>query len=244
MRPFATAFSATQLVHRLDVTRLAVRRKAHDLALVAVLRKAEPLRDGRVEDPERVREQDAVEHAEARAAPMRENRAREVAEAVDGEDGGLLERRDEEGAGDVGLMVLDVVHPRSDRVPLHPEGLGELAAHAGGVLESLLQEAEARRVAERAEELLPRVRLRVGADGDVVDVGDREAGVRETPSGCLRRKPRAVLDSVEALLLGRRDELALHDERRGGVAVVGVESEDGSRGDASAHRGRAVSLAS
>ena len=35
---------------------VAVRREAHHLALVAVLREAEPLRDRRVEDPERVRE--------------------------------------------------------------------------------------------------------------------------------------------------------------------------------------------
>ena len=50
---------------------VAVRREAHHLALVAVLREAEPLRDRRVEDPERVREEHALEHLEPVVAAVR-----------------------------------------------------------------------------------------------------------------------------------------------------------------------------
>ncbi len=95
--------------HLVEKARRAVRREAHHLALVAVLREAEPLGDRGVEDPERVREQDALEHAERGSAALREHRRGEVAEAVDGQDRGVLERRDEERARDVRLVVLDVV---------------------------------------------------------------------------------------------------------------------------------------
>ena len=40
------------------------------------------------------------------------------------------------------------------------------------------------------------------------------------------REAGAVLDAVEALLLGRDDESPVDDERRGGVAVEGVQAED------------------
>ena len=46
-----------------------------------------------------------------------------------------------------------------------------------------------------------------------------------------RGEARAVLDPVEALLLGGGDELAVDDERGRGVAVVRVQAEDrGHRG--------------
>ena len=96
--------------------RVAVRRKPHHLSLVAVLRKAEPLRDRRVVDAERVWERHALEHLEVVVAADGEHRRREVAEAVHRQDRRLIERRDEEGARDVRLVVLDVVELRAQRV--------------------------------------------------------------------------------------------------------------------------------
>ena len=57
-----------------------------------------------------------------------------------------------------------------------------------------------------------------------------EPGVLEAPARRERREAGAVLDAVEALLLGGRDELAVDDERRRGVAVVRVEAEDRGHG--------------
>src|SRR5436305_12300369 len=64
-----------------DVRTLAVRSEPHHLAFVAVVREAEPLRDRRVEEPERVREEHAAEHLELVTAAVREHRRREVAAA-------------------------------------------------------------------------------------------------------------------------------------------------------------------
>ena len=71
---------------------VAVGREAHHLPLVPVLGEAEPLRQRGVEDPERVREEHAVEHLEAVPAPDREHRRGEVAVPVHREHRGLLER--------------------------------------------------------------------------------------------------------------------------------------------------------
>ena len=80
------------VAHRLEHLGLAVRREAHDLVLVAVVRETEELREGGVEDAERVREDDAVEDLEAVAAADGEQCRREVAEAVERENRGFLER--------------------------------------------------------------------------------------------------------------------------------------------------------
>ncbi len=218
-----------ELAHLVEVARLAVGGEAHHLALVAVVREAEPLRDGGVEDPERVRVEDALEHLEAVPVALGEHRRGEVAEAVDREDRRVLERRDEERARHVGLVVLDVVEARREGVRLDPEPLCERradVAHARRVLEAGLEVAGARPVADRAEELLAEVRLRVARDGDVVELLGLQAGVSETPRGGQRGKAGAVLDAVETLLLGGGDELAVDDESCGRVTVEGVEPQD------------------
>ncbi len=216
-----------ELAHLREVARLAVRREAHHLALVAVVRKAEPLGDGGVEDPERVRVEHALEHLVAVAVALGEHRRGEVAEAVDREDRRVLEGRDEEGRRDVRLVVLDVVDLGAET--LDAERLGERradVANLAGVLEPRLQVARARAVADRAQQLATEVRAGIARDGDVVEVLRAKPGVGETPARGERREAGAVLDAVEALLLGGRDELAVDDERSGCVAVVGVESED------------------
>ena len=112
----AVAVELHELAHlRQEALGVAVRREAHHLALVAVLREAEPLRDGRVEDPERVREEHALEHLEPVAAAVAEHRRREVAEAVEREHRRLVERRDEERARGVREVVLDVVDVGAER---------------------------------------------------------------------------------------------------------------------------------
>jgi hypothetical protein len=124
-------------------------------------------------------------------------------------------------------MVLDVVHLGGE--PFDAERLRERrpdVAHLGGVLEPLLEVARRGAVADRPHELAAEVRARVARDRDVVDVLRLQAGVVEAPAGGESREPGAVLDAVEPLFLGGGDELTIHDEGRGGVAVVRVEAED------------------
>src|SRR5262249_18377930 len=65
------AAARLQMHHRpnfVDELGPAVRGEAHDLELVAEFREAEVLRDGEIEQAERVREMRAMRHLEVRAA--------------------------------------------------------------------------------------------------------------------------------------------------------------------------------
>ena len=60
--------------------------------------------------PERMREGNGAAHVDVVALPDAPHHAAEIAEAVDRDDRGLLERRGEEGAGQMRAMVLDEVN--------------------------------------------------------------------------------------------------------------------------------------
>src|SRR3954447_15401053 len=64
----------------------------------------------------------------------------------------------------------------------------------------------------------------------MIDVADRKTSVLEAPRGRKRREACDVLEPVEALLLGRRDQLPVDHESRGRVTVIGVETEDRRHG--------------
>src|SRR4029077_11138181 len=93
---------ALQVDERLDladVTRLAVRGKAHDLELVAVLREAEILRDREIQQAERVRKEHATIDLQCGSADTSPRRADEIAEAVNRTDSGIVEGTDKRRAG-------------------------------------------------------------------------------------------------------------------------------------------------
>ncbi len=140
----AVVHRAHDLAQLADEAGLAVGREPHHLVFVAEAEEAEVLRDGGVENPQRVREEDAVEHLDAIAAAARQHRRHEVAEAVDGEQRRLLERRAEEGGGEVREVVLDGNERRAARAwQLEPHALlkvadlHEIARTAGGAAEAL-----------------------------------------------------------------------------------------------------------
>ena len=88
---------------------LAVGRQAHQLVLAAVHLEAREIGEGRVEQPQRVRKAQLLQHADLIAAPVRDTAGGPLSHAVHGDDGGLLERRGEEGAGGVRFVVLEKV---------------------------------------------------------------------------------------------------------------------------------------
>ena len=187
------------------------------------------MRDGGVEDPERVRERHAVEHVEVVAVPRREHRRGEVAEAVHRQDRRLLERRDEERARDVRLMVLDVVDRRSEIAAFDTERSRDVAAHVVDLRHVAQPRRDVAGVAEPARRLADlgtEVRARVAADRDVVELARIEPRVAQAPRSRQRREAGHVLDAVETLFLGRRDELAVDHEGRRRIAVKGVEPQD------------------
>ncbi len=180
-----------------------------------------------------MREQHAIEHLVPVAVPDGEHRRREVAEPVDGEHRGVVERRDEERARDVRLMVLDVVHlgAQARRVDVERRRQsGADVAHLGGVGEPGAEIAGARPVPDRPHELRADIGPRVARDRDVVEILGCDPGVLEAPRRGEVGEAGAVRDPVEALLLGGVHEHAVDHERRRSVAVIRVETEDRRHG--------------
>ncbi len=94
------------LADRLRVHRLAVGGESHELVLAGVDLEAAVVGERGVEQAERVREPQLGVEADPVAAPDALRRGRPLPDAVEGEDRRLLERRGEERARGVGLVVL------------------------------------------------------------------------------------------------------------------------------------------
>src|SRR5688500_3922610 len=103
------ALDAHDVPEGIDKSGLTVTREAHDLALVAVRGKSQPLRDHRVEEAERMREMNRILHGHLIGDAPAPHRADEVAHPIDGENGSIVEGRHEEGAGQVRAMMLDAM---------------------------------------------------------------------------------------------------------------------------------------
>ncbi len=233
---------AHQFAHLRQVARLAVGRQAHDLVLVAEVREAEELGDDAVEDAKRMREVDATVDADGIAAAEAPGAGGEVAEAVDRQADRLVEIGGEEGGGEVGAVVLDVMDLGAQRLPR--KGAGDRLLDRGGaadVGEALEDEGRAGPALQDVEGAAPAVDARVAVDGEVVDVGEAQAGILQAPAHGLGGQAGPVLDAAEALLFSRGDELAVLHQGGGGVAMIGVQSEDNhvrSFGQAAAPGGR------
>ena len=106
---------------------------------------------------------DLAIQAQLVALAMAPGSAGEVAEAVHRNHGGFLERRGEEGRGQVGTVVLHEVQPGPDLGSR--EGCGQLLAQVSPfplVAPAVDQEAGIRTVAEGVGQLAQAVRSRAG----------------------------------------------------------------------------------
>ena len=101
-----------QTLERFDKAGTPVGREAHDFEFVTIAEEAEILSDSCIEDSQRVREVDAVEHFQPAVLAECKRCTDEIAEAVQSADGGILESGNEEGAGQMGRMMLDEMNLR------------------------------------------------------------------------------------------------------------------------------------
>src|SRR5437763_12673868 len=69
-------------------------------------------------------------------------------------------------------------------------------------------------------------------NGDVLDIGQSEAGFTQTVSDRLRRKAGPMLDATKSLLFCRRNKRTVADQRGRGIAVECVEAENDHFGTA------------
>src|SRR5256885_14157653 len=152
---------------------------------------------------------------------------RPFADAVDGEDRRLLERRREEGARGMGLVVLRVEQlavvaerasdfPVQEQFSLHPQRAGHPK-----LCEPARCDAELR--LEYPLEL--EKGLVVKPDEGEVGGRDPARGLEAIPGG-LERKRRVPLLASEALLLRGCDDFAVPQEAGGAVVVEGGDAKD------------------
>ena len=95
------------LEDQIAVARFAVRRQPHHLVFARVHLEAGVVGEGRIQQAERVRKPQFVGQVDPVAAADPARRGRPFPDAVDGEDRRLFERRREERAGGVRLVMLE-----------------------------------------------------------------------------------------------------------------------------------------
>ena len=218
-----------QLAEEVGKFRLAIRGKAHHLVLVAIVGKAQVHGDGGVEEPKRVRVVHPVENIPTCAAAVGCHRADEIAHAVDRENGGLLEGRDEKTSGDVRLVVLDAVKLGPQFRLLSADRVGKLLRQRKRfALTSQAVNDGPQAGAMPGDERQPatHVRARIERDCNMVEGRGVDAGGLQAPPNRLRGKAGPMFDAIEPFFLNRGNELAVNDEGGRGVAVVSVYAKD------------------
>src|SRR5262245_16816627 len=110
----AVVVDANELANLFGRYRLAVRSEPHDLELVAVVRKAEELRDSEIEQAQRVREEHPVLDREACATADPRRGADEITKAVNRAYRRIVKRAGEIATRQVRGMMFHVMHARCD----------------------------------------------------------------------------------------------------------------------------------
>jgi hypothetical protein len=126
-------------------------------------------------------------------------------------------------------VMFDVVKRRAERPALHSERIGQRFSDVSNlqlVCEASPYVLDAGAVTKRPPHLRAQVGSRIASDRNVVDVARRQPCFCQAPGSGKGGESRAVLYSVEPLFLRGSDEFSVDDERRRGIAVVCVESED------------------
>ena len=170
--------------------RVAIGGQAHQLVFAAVDPEAAIIGHGRVEQAERVREAELMRQVDRGPSSDAKAGGGPLADAVDGQDGGLLERRRVEGAGGVGLVVLGEEEP----LPVgSPEGFRHRPRE-----EQLFSDPERQRLDERREpggrvgqiRLEEPFKLEQGlvVEADPVQVGGGEASLGQATGDGFRRE--------------------------------------------------------
>ena len=210
---------------------VAVRRQAHQLVLAAVHRESEVVGERGIEQAHRVGEVQLAHDLDVAAAAAADGRGRPFADAVDGQDGGLGERRGIEGARRVRQVVLGIEDAVAGGAEL-AELVGEQAPHEQLLLDPGRHGRDEAGEAGGCEPVVGleqalefQERLVVERHTGQVVVGD-PAFVEHVAAG-VDRKRGVVALAREAFFLGRRGNLSVDQQRGRAVVVEGGDAEDG-----------------
>ena len=184
----AVGLEVDQVVEdQLGVLRLAVGREPHHLVFAGVDLEAGVVGEGRIEQPERMREvQSPCASRDRLPRPNADRRGRPLADAVHREDHRLVERRRKERAGRVALVMLgeqQLAFPievrdrtRAARRAAAASGTASPSSRAASPCERSGSPGRKREIGlEQPLELEERLVV----EGDVVDLAERDAALAQ-----------------------------------------------------------------
>ena len=123
-------------------------------------------------------------------------------------------------------VVFDVVELRAEIGRRDAERVRYVVADVAEALPRPRSAERQVRQPHRPQRLAGEVRGALARDRDVVDLRCVHAVRLEAPPDGMAGEAGGVLDPGEALLLHRRQQLAVPEERRRRVAVIGVDAQD------------------
>ena len=167
-----------------DEAGLAVGGEAHQLVLARVHPEAAVVGEGRVEEAERVREVELADHLDLVAPAHADAGGGPLADPVEGEDRGAVERRRVEGRGGVALVVLGEPELVGPLVAQRPELGLDLVADP-----ELLPQPQGHGPVERAEADRGACPRRCAAGGRSGSAASRRRRRRRCRRGRRRRAP-------------------------------------------------------
>ena len=175
-----------------------------------------------------MREPQLLQQLDLVAPPHRDAPGRPLSDAVQRQDGRLLEGGREEGARGVGLVVLEedvATRVGAAEAPVELPGREELLLEPER--EAHQEQAEARR-GVRDVRLEQPVELEQGlvVEGDEVEILGAQPGLGQAEIHGVLREAVIVLLAREALLLHRGDDLAVAHQAGRAVVIKGRDPED------------------
>ena len=215
------------LENQIDEARFAVGREAHELVFARVDAEAAVVSESGVEEAEGVREAELAEKLEIGAGAAAERGGGPFADAVEREDGGVGERRREEGAGGVRLVMAGEMNRRRGETECakfvfdhgwEPELGVQPVGHRGG---EGAEAAGCDRESGGEDALEFEERLFVVDDGV-----ERAGGLGNAIGDGVAREGSVVFFAGETFLLNGGDDGAVFDEGGGGIVVERAEAQD------------------
>jgi len=126
----------------------------------------------------------------------------------------------------VRLVMLDAVVAGSNLARRDIESLRERFRDSREPAHHFYSFGRKTRHSKGVQELRPEARPGIARNSDVVDFAERDAGGVQAVPDRRRRESRRVLYAVKAFFFYRGEQAAVRDDRRGGIAVVGIDSKD------------------
>ncbi len=176
-----------------------------------------------------MRELELLPQAELVAFALAECRRAPLAHAVNGQDRRGFKRAGEERAGGVALMV---VREDKARLARHVEALPQRPAHVQLILQPQrhrkTEAPETRgRIGQVSLQQPVKLSQRLVIESDAVQILRLESGLGEAIGGGVGGKAGVMLLAREPFLLGRRDNIPIHDQRRGAVVIECGDAQNG-----------------